>query len=87
MLFPEPSTDRLLANLDSGQPSLCAYVFSHPNMVEVAGVALQPIWYVDIYPENALAIALFALGATLLAGLYPAWRAGRVEPVEAIKLV
>ena len=39
MLFPTESTDRLLANLKSGQPSLCAYVFSHPNMVEVAGIA------------------------------------------------
>ena len=39
MLFPDPSTDRLLANLDAEQPSLCAYVFSHPNMVEVAGLA------------------------------------------------
>ena len=39
MLFPSPATDRLLYNLDNGLPSLCAYVFSHPNMVEVAGVA------------------------------------------------
>ena len=39
MLFPHESTDRLLANLNSGKPSLCAYVFSHPNMVEVAGLA------------------------------------------------
>lgn len=39
MLFPTPATDRLLHNLDAGLPSLCAYVFSHPNMVEVAGVA------------------------------------------------
>ncbi len=55
--------------------------------VEVAGVALEPIWYVDIYPENALLIAAFAIGATLLAGLFPAWRAARVAPVDAIKLV
>ncbi|SVA35491.1 uncharacterized protein METZ01_LOCUS88345, partial [marine metagenome] len=33
MLFPTEETDRLLANLKSGKPSLCAYVFSHPNMV------------------------------------------------------
>ena len=39
MLFPSEETDRLLANLNSGRPSLCAYVFSHPNMVEVAGIA------------------------------------------------
>ena len=39
MLFPSPATDRLLYNLDNGLPSLCAYVFSHTNMVEVAGIA------------------------------------------------
>lgn len=39
MLFPSESNDRLLANLKAGNPSLCAYVFSHPNLVEVAGVA------------------------------------------------
>ena len=39
MLFPTVETDRLLANLKNGKPSLCAYVFSHPNMVEVAGIA------------------------------------------------
>lgn len=39
MLFPTDTGDRLLANLQSGKPSLCAYVFSHPNLVEVAGLA------------------------------------------------
>jgi 4-hydroxy-2-oxoheptanedioate aldolase len=39
MLFPTDTDDRLLANLRSGKPSLCAYVFSHPNLVEVAGLA------------------------------------------------
>jgi 4-hydroxy-2-oxoheptanedioate aldolase len=39
LLFPDPSTDRLLANLEAGRPSLCAYVFSDPNLVEVAGFA------------------------------------------------
>jgi ABC-type lipoprotein release transport system permease subunit len=54
---------------------------------EVAGVALSNIMRVDIYPENALAIAVAALLATLLAGVYPAWQAGRIEPVESIRLV
>ena len=48
MLFPDPSTDRLLANLDSGQPSLCAYVFSHPNLVEVAGLAGMDCFMADM---------------------------------------
>jgi len=39
MLFPTDSEDRLLANLPGGKPSLCAYVLSHPNLVEVAGLA------------------------------------------------
>jgi hypothetical protein len=39
MFFPTDAGDRLLANVRSGTPSLCAYVFSHPNLVEVAGLA------------------------------------------------
>ena len=39
MLFPDETNDRLLANLKNGNPSMCAYVFSHPNLVEVAGLA------------------------------------------------
>jgi ABC-type lipoprotein release transport system permease subunit len=54
---------------------------------EVAGVALTPVMRVDIYPENLAIIASAALLATLLSGLYPAWRAGRVVPVESIRLV
>jgi ABC-type lipoprotein release transport system permease subunit len=55
--------------------------------VEVAGVGISPIMYVSIYPENLLTIALAVLLATVLSGVYPAWRAGRVVPVESIKLV
>lgn len=54
---------------------------------EVSGVTLDPIIYVDIFPEKLIVIAAVAVFATLLAGLYPAWRAGRVVPVESIKLV
>ena len=46
--FPTPETDRLLYNLDHGLPSLCAYVFSHPNMVEVAGVAGMDAFMADM---------------------------------------
>lgn len=54
---------------------------------EVAGVAVATLMRVDIYPENAAAIALLAVLVTLLSGLAPAWNAGRVEPVETIRLV
>jgi ABC-type lipoprotein release transport system permease subunit len=54
---------------------------------EVSGIAIEPIMYVDIYPENAILIAVVVVIATLVSGLYPAWRAGRVVPVDSIKLV
>lgn len=53
---------------------------------EVAGVGLDPVMRIGIYPENAALIAIALFGATLLAGLYPAWRAGRVNPIESIHL-
>ena len=53
---------------------------------EVAGVALSTVMHAEIYAENALMIAAFALLATLLSGIYPAWNAGRVAPVNAIRV-
>ncbi len=54
---------------------------------EIAGVGLSPILKVGIFPENVVLIAVAALLATMLAGIYPAVRAGRVVPVETIRLV
>jgi ABC-type lipoprotein release transport system permease subunit len=54
---------------------------------EVAGVAMPSTVHVGIYAENVAIIAIAALIAILLSGLYPAWKAGRVDPVETIKLV
>jgi ABC-type lipoprotein release transport system permease subunit len=54
---------------------------------EVAGVGFDPVLRVGIFPENVLLIGIAVLIATLAAGLYPAWRAGTVVPVESIKLV
>ncbi|MCB9566002.1 MAG: ABC transporter permease [Myxococcales bacterium] len=55
--------------------------------VEVAGVGVDPILYVRIYGPHALIIAAAIFLATMTAGLYPAWRAGRVAPVETIRIV
>ncbi|NRA02999.1 MAG: ABC transporter permease [Myxococcales bacterium] len=62
-------------------------VIAGGGTAEVAGIAITSIMRASIYPENLLYIALAVVAATLLSGLYPAWRAGRVEPVETIRLV
>jgi ABC-type antimicrobial peptide transport system permease subunit len=53
---------------------------------EVAGVAVTPVLRAAIHLDHAVAIVSCALVATLLAGLYPAWSAGRVSPVESIRI-
>lgn len=54
---------------------------------EIAGVVMDPILYVDIFAQNAVIIAAVVIVATLLSGIYPAWKAGRVVPVETIRIV
>ncbi len=64
-----------------------AYADQGMDAFEVAGVGMDPVLRIGIFPENVAIIVLTIVGATLLAGLYPAWRAGRVNPVESINLV
>jgi ABC-type lipoprotein release transport system permease subunit len=54
---------------------------------EVAGVGFDPTLRVGIFPDNLVIIVVAIVIATLAAGLYPAWRAGNVVPVESIRLV
>lgn len=58
-----------------------------PPGTEVVGIAVEPILRVQIYPPHAALIALAIVLATMTAGLYPAWKAGRVAPVETIRIV
>lgn len=53
---------------------------------EISGVAMATQLSFGIYPENAVRIVLLAFVAVVLAGIYPAWRAGRVRPVESIRI-
>ena len=54
---------------------------------EVAGVAISTVMRVGIYGGNLVIICSAAFIATMLAGLYPAWKAGHVAPVDSIRLV
>ena len=62
-------------------------MYAEQGSVEVAGVGFDMILRIGMYPETGIAIAVMILVATLAAGIYPAWKAGRVEPVDSIKLV
>ena len=54
---------------------------------EIAGVALlEPRMYVGIYTEHLVQLCLLVVFSCIAAGLYPAWRAGRVPPADAIRL-
>lgn len=55
------------------------------GQMEVAGVGMEAI-RAGIHPENALWIAILALAMTVLSGIYPALSAGRVDPVESIRV-
>jgi ABC-type lipoprotein release transport system permease subunit len=56
------------------------------NKVEIAGAVMNMVVRATIYPDHAVVIALAIVGVTMLSGIYPAWRAARVQPVDAIKL-
>ncbi|HIE88736.1 MAG: FtsX-like permease family protein [Pseudomonadota bacterium] len=62
-------------------------VLAEQGTIDVAGVAMSTVLKVGIFPESVVMICTVAVIATLVAGIYPAWRASTVEPVEAIKLV
>jgi ABC-type lipoprotein release transport system permease subunit len=48
---------------------------------------MSQVLYVELHPPHALYIALAIVTATMVAGLYPAYKAGRVSPVESIRIV
>lgn len=48
-------------------------------------VAVFRDWTPVIHPATALTAPAIGLLTRLLAGLYPAWRASRIEPAEALR--
>jgi len=51
------------------------------------GVLVDPVFKARLFKESAMAILGGVFMLALLAGVYPAWRAGRIPPVESLKTI
>ena len=51
----------------------------------VSGVLLDPVVRVKLYLETVLIILSVIFVLAMLSGVYPAWRAGRIPPVESLR--
>ncbi|MBI5637111.1 MAG: ABC transporter permease [Nitrospinae bacterium] len=56
-----------------------------PPGYDLNRVPVDPVMKVIYYPADVAGIAAAIFGLTLLAGLYPAWKASRIPPVESIR--
>jgi ABC-type lipoprotein release transport system permease subunit len=52
---------------------------------DVSGVLVDPTLKFRLYRESVVGILSGVFALTALAGLYPAWKAGRTNPVDALK--
>lgn len=57
------------------------------NEMSAGGVLIDPVMKIRLYATSVLVIVLSVPGLTLLAGLYPAYKAVRTVPVESIRSV
>lgn len=55
------------------------------DATDVAGVIYDPTIYNELRLDSLVVILSIAFGIIMLSGLYPAWRAGKVPPVESLK--
>ena len=79
--------------LQTATIGLLAGIAAMPLGVVMAYVLIEVInrrafgWQIDmaVAPDILLSAAVFAVLAAVVAGLYPAWRASRLDPAEAVR--
>ncbi|MFC1748778.1 ABC transporter permease [Pseudomonadota bacterium] len=54
--------------------------------MDLGGVLIDPVMKLRLFKESIIAILCGLFALALSAGAYPAWRAGRVPPVESLKI-
>ena len=57
------------------------------NDYSASGVLIDPLVKIRLFKESSAAIMIGVFTLTILSGIYPAWRAGRVPPVESLKAI
>ena len=51
------------------------------------GVLIDSVFKIRLFKESIIAILIGLFGLALLSGAYPAWRAGRIPPIESLKTI
>lgn len=52
-----------------------------------SGVLVDPVMRIRLHKESIAVILSVVFGLALLSGLYPAWRAGRIPPIESLRTI
>jgi ABC-type lipoprotein release transport system permease subunit len=52
-----------------------------------SGVLIDPMMKIRLFKESAAGIMTGVFTLTILSGIYPAWRAGMVPPIESLKTI